>query len=132
MPVASMTGFARGTGQDGPLTWTWEAKSVNARGLDMRCRLPSGMDSLEPEVRRRVGDRFKRGNFNLTLQIDRAAGSSRIEINRDVLVQVVAAIGELREDHDVEPPRADGLLNIRSLLVGGVNIARYSAVLTSV
>ncbi|MFP6740300.1 MAG: YicC/YloC family endoribonuclease [Alphaproteobacteria bacterium] len=111
-----MTGFARGTGQHGALTWTWEAKSVNARGLDMRCRLPSGMDSMEPEVRRRVGDHFKRGNFNLALQINRAAGKSRIEINREVLAQVETVIRQLRDDYDVEAPRADGLLNIRGVM----------------
>jgi uncharacterized protein (TIGR00255 family) len=116
MPVASMTGFARGTGQEGPLNWTWEAKSVNARGLDMRCRLPGGMDSLEPEVRRRVGQHFKRGNFNFALQINRAAGKSRIEINREALAQVEAVIRELRDDYDVEAPRADGLLNIRGVM----------------
>lgn len=116
MAVASMTGFARGTGQHGPLTWTWEAKSVNARGLDMRCRLPTGMDALEPAARRRVGGRFKRGNFNLALQVNRAAGNTRVEINRAVLAQVEAAVRELSENHGVEPPRADGLLNIRGVI----------------
>ena len=116
MAVASMTGFARGTGQHGPLTWTWEAKSVNARGLDMRCRLPSGMDALEPAARRRVGGRFKRGNFNLALQVNRAAGNTRVKINREVLAQVEAAVRELGENHGVEPPRADGLLNVRGVI----------------
>ncbi|MFP6744415.1 MAG: YicC/YloC family endoribonuclease [Alphaproteobacteria bacterium] len=116
MAVASMTGFARGTGQDGTLTWAWEAKSVNARGLDMRCRLPSGMDALEPAARRRVSERFKRGNFNLALQVNRAAGNARVEINHGVLDQVLAVVCELRDDHDVEAPRADGLLNVRGVI----------------
>lgn len=116
MAVASMTGFARGTGQDGTLTWTWEAKSVNARGLDMRCRLPSGMDALEPAARRRVSERFKRGNFNLALQVNRAAGNARVEINHGVLDQVLAVVRELRDDHDVEAVRADGLLNVRGVI----------------
>lgn len=116
MPVASMTGFARGTGQDGDFTWTWEAKSVNARGLDMRCRLPSGMDSLEPEVRRRLGDRFKRGNFNIALQVNRAARQTRIAINREALAQVAALARELRDDLGLEPARIDGLLNLRGVV----------------
>jgi uncharacterized protein (TIGR00255 family) len=137
MPVASMTGFARGTGQDGPLTWTWEAKSVNARGLDMRCRLPGGMDAMEPEVRRRVGEHFTRGNFNLALQINRATGKGRIEINREALAQVETVIRELRDDYGVEPPRADGLLNIRGVMEvveeddAADNDQRDAAILTS-
>jgi uncharacterized protein (TIGR00255 family) len=111
-----MTGFARGTGQDGDFTWTWEAKSVNARGLDMRCRLPSGMDSLEPEVRRRLGDRFKRGNFNIALQVNRAARQTRIAINREALAQVAALARELRDDLGLEPARIDGLLNLRGVV----------------
>ena len=116
MPVASMTGFARGTGREGDFTWTWEAKSVNSRGLDMRCRLPSGMDSLDPEVRRRLGDRFKRGNFNVSLQVNRAARQTRIEINREALAQVEALARELRDDLGLEPPRVDGLLNVRGVV----------------
>ena len=116
MPVASMTGFARGTGRDGDFTWTWEAKSVNARGLDMRCRMPPGMDSLEPEVRRRLGDHFKRGNFNIALQVNRAARQTRIVINREALAQVEALARELRDDLGLEPPRVDGLLNVRGVI----------------
>ena len=116
MPIASMTGFARGTGHDGPLAWTWEAKSVNSRGLDIRCRLPAGMDALEPEVRRRVADRFTRGNFNLSLQVNRAARQTRIEVNREALTQVEAVVRELCDEFGLDPPRVDGLLNIRGVV----------------
>ena len=39
-----MTGFAAAAGPD----WRWEVRSVNHRGLDLRLRLPSGCDGLEP------------------------------------------------------------------------------------
>ena len=51
MKVNSMTGFACAEGRDGDLDWVWEAKSVNGRGLDLRCRLGSGFDSFEPALR---------------------------------------------------------------------------------
>ena len=111
-----MTGFARKTGQNGPDGWSWEVKSVNARGLDIRCRLPAGMDTLEPEVRRRIADRFTRGAFNLVLQVDRASRRSRIEINREALAQVQAVMRDLSGELDIEPPRIDGLLNIRGVI----------------
>ena len=116
MAIASMTGFARKTGRDGPDGWSWEVKSVNARGLDIRCRLPAGMDALEPEVRRRIADRFTRGAFNLVLQVDRASRRSRIEINREALAQVQAVMRDLGGELDIEPPRIDGLPNIRGVI----------------
>ncbi len=39
MTLSSMTGFARSHGISGPYSWTWEIKSVNSKGLDMRLRL---------------------------------------------------------------------------------------------
>ena len=42
MALSSMTGFARADGVSGAYTWTWELKSVNAKGLDVRLRLPVG------------------------------------------------------------------------------------------
>ncbi len=116
MPIASMTGFARGDGSQGPDGWSWEVKSVNARGLDIRCRFPAGMDTLEPEVRRRVADRFTRGAFNLALQVNGAARRTRIEVNREALAQIEAVMRELRDELGLEPPRIDGLLNIRGVV----------------
>jgi uncharacterized protein (TIGR00255 family) len=111
-----MTGFSRGTGQHGPDSWSWEVKSVNARGLDIRCRLPAGMDSLEPAVRRRVADRFSRGAVNLTLQATSATRRGRFEVNREALDQIKAVMGELHDELEVEPPRLDGLLTIRGVV----------------
>ncbi len=45
--LASMTGFARSGGQAGTAHWSWEMKSVNARGLELRLRVPPGFDALE-------------------------------------------------------------------------------------
>jgi len=111
-----MTGFARRTGQGGPDGWSWEVKSVNARGLDIRCRPSAGMDTLEPEVRRRLADRFTRGAFNVVLQVASASRRSRIEVNRQALAQVQAVMRDLRDELDIEPPRIDGLLNIRGVI----------------
>ena len=47
MALSSMTGFARSHGASGPYTFEWELKSVNAKGFDLRMRLPPGWDELE-------------------------------------------------------------------------------------
>ncbi len=116
MAVASMTGFARGAGHDGPLTWTWEAKTVNARGFDMRCRLPPGMESLEPAARRAAAERIKRGNLQLSLQADGRPGEGKLRVNREALEQIVAVLGELRDEVGGPPPSIDGLLRIRGVV----------------
>jgi uncharacterized protein YicC (UPF0701 family) len=48
----SMTGFARAEGAlpDGTLSWVWELRTVNGKGLDIRLRLPSGFESLEAKL----------------------------------------------------------------------------------
>ena len=51
MSVMSMTGFARAAGASGPWRWAFELKSVNAKGLDLRLRMPTPFDRVEPEAR---------------------------------------------------------------------------------
>ena len=46
MPIASMTGFARTEGSTDGASWAWELRSVNGRGLELRFRLPGGLDGL--------------------------------------------------------------------------------------
>ena len=114
--IASMTGFARAAGADESFAWTWEAKSVNGRGLDIRCRLPLGMDQLEGQVRTAAAKRFARGNLSLNLSIDRQAAAGRLQINRAALDQVLALVGELKDKVDAAPPRIDGLLAVRGVV----------------
>ncbi|MEM8914448.1 MAG: YicC/YloC family endoribonuclease, partial [Pseudomonadota bacterium] len=42
-----MTGFARTNGHLGALSWVWETRSVNSKGLDIRLRLPPGFEHLD-------------------------------------------------------------------------------------
>ena len=116
MPVASMTGFARGTGQHGPVAWSWEAKSVNGRGLDVRCRLPAGMDAIDPEIRRIAGELFARGSLTVSLQIDGGQGQTRLSVNRDALDQILDVCRELRQEVDAAPPSLEALLAIRGVV----------------
>ena len=52
MALISMTGFARTEGSSGDYEWTFEVKSVNGKGLDVRSRLPHGLESLELDLRK--------------------------------------------------------------------------------
>src|SRR5262245_11293575 len=64
LAVASMTGFARAEGFKDGFSWAWEIRSVNARGLDVRAKLPPGHEALEMKARTRVAETFKRGSIS--------------------------------------------------------------------
>jgi uncharacterized protein (TIGR00255 family) len=110
-----MTGFARAEGAEGQLHWAWEVKSVNGRNLDIRARLPSGFDALDPVVRRVVPQRCRRGSVSVTLTTSFEA-QARIRINRGVLDQLLALRREF--DDRVEPvaPRFEALLAVRGVV----------------
>lgn len=116
MTLQSMTGFAHMEGTEGSLQWTWELRSVNGRGLDIRIRIPAGFERIEPDVRKVFSDRFTRGNIQATLTIARDDKTIAASVNQDVLDAVIKAAGHLRKQTDAEPPRIDGLLNIRGVL----------------
>src|SRR5262245_57789544 len=67
--IASMTGFARRQGSTDDCLWAWELKCVNGRNLDVRCRVPPGLDALDGFVRAACAERLKRGNLSVTLTV---------------------------------------------------------------
>lgn len=113
--IASMTGFARVDGHGDGYTWTFEAKSVNGRTLDIRCRLPPGFDTVEAAARADIPKTLARGSVNLTLTVTRTAAVSQVRVNRDLLAQVLAVAREI-EDEGAAPPRLDALLSVRGVI----------------
>jgi uncharacterized protein (TIGR00255 family) len=113
--AASMTGFARAQGEAHGISWVWEVKSVNGRTLDLRLRLGSGFDALEPELRAGLTQRFRRGSFAASLAVTRTAPPA-LRINREALAQLVALINELSSEIEAAPPRLDGLLGLRGVI----------------
>ncbi|MCP4317613.1 MAG: YicC family protein [Hyphomicrobiales bacterium] len=116
MTLQSMTGFAHLEGAAGSLQWTWELRSVNGRGLDVRIRVPAGFERIEPEVKKAISQRFSRGNIQATLTISRDDKRIEATVNQDVLDAVIDVAKRLGDSIDAEPPRIDGLLNIRGVL----------------
>jgi uncharacterized protein (TIGR00255 family) len=116
MALSSMTGFARGQGASGPYGWTWEIKSVNAKGLDLRLRLPPGWDAVEPPVRTTAAAALTRGTVYATLGVERHGNSPVVRINEDVLAAVLATVKLLAGRIDAERPRLDGILAIKGVV----------------
>jgi uncharacterized protein (TIGR00255 family) len=111
-----MTGYARTQGSDEQRRWVWEARSVNGRNLEIRCRVPQGYDRLENPARTAVGSRLKRGNVSLTLTIASDRQGKPLRINRALLAELGALVEEVRKDTGAAAPTADGLLRVRGVI----------------
>jgi uncharacterized protein (TIGR00255 family) len=111
-----MTGFARADGNAGAFAWTWEVKSVNGRALEVRCRLPPGMDAIELPARKLAAEKIRRGNLNIVLQASRAGGVSGYRLNAALLRQLGDIIREAEGVLDAAAPRLDGLLGLRGVI----------------
>lgn len=94
MALTSMTGYADRAGGAAGLTWTWEARSVNGRGLDLRLRLPEGAEGLDPAVRQAFGAVLARGNVTVALRLGRAEGGAAPRLNAEALAGILAAAAE--------------------------------------
>ena len=114
--LASMTGFARTDGAVAGLTWAWELRSVNGRGLDLRLRLPPGFDALEPALRDAAARTLRRGNINATLTAKREE-RARLAVDPAVLDEVLRlALDVAARIPGAPPPRAEALLAMPGVL----------------
>ena len=114
--LSSMTGFSRASGRDARHEWVWELKCVNGRGLDVRCRLPAGLDMLETAARAAATARFSRGNLTMTLRATPVDVGASVKVDRQLLERLLDVAREYRDAPGVLPPRLDGLLSIRGVI----------------
>ncbi|MBX2831592.1 MAG: YicC family protein [Rhodospirillales bacterium] len=116
MTVSSMTGFARTDGAAAGFGWTWELRSVNGKGLDVRVRLNGGFERLEAKVRDAVAKRFKRGNVGVTLNVVRAADTSAYQVNRELLADLISLAEEFDNTSSLSAGTIADLMNVRGVL----------------
>ena len=117
MTLKSMTGFARASGEAEGFSWVWEVRSVNGKGLDVRVRMPPGLEALEPDIRKAAARRFKRGNFQANLHLSRAAEAASMSINTQLLEWYVAQARKLAQTLGDDAAPADP---VRLLAMRGV------------
>ncbi len=116
MALSSMTGFARSHGASGPYAFEWELKSVNAKGFDLRVRLPQGFDELEAYAKKRAGEVLSRGTVYANLNVKRTNAAATVRINEDVLAAVVKVATQLAGKIDAVAPSIDGLMSIKGVI----------------
>ena len=117
MPLISMTGFADSQGALEPVKWRWEAKSVNGRGLDLRLRVPLGLEGIEQAARVLAGERFRRGNIQATLTFEQQDGARALRVDPAALAAAVRIAREIASETGLAPARVDGLLALKGVLV---------------
>src|SRR5580704_12823169 len=116
MALSSMTGFARADGAHGSYRWTWELKSVNAKGLEVRLRLPPGWDSVELPVRARAAEALTRGTVYANLTATREGVAPVVRVNEPVLGAILMTMRNVAKRIDAAPPSVDGILGLKGVI----------------
>jgi uncharacterized protein (TIGR00255 family) len=111
-----MTGFARSHGTSGPYAFEWELKSVNAKGFDLRMRLPPGWDEIETVARKRATEVLSRGTVYANLTVKRGNALSTVRVNEDVLNSILRIAADLAGKIDAVAPSVDGLMGIKGVI----------------
>lgn len=110
--MESMTGFGSCSGQN-RASWTWTLRSVNSKGLEIRCRCPQGFEELEQKIRDCLRSFFVRGNISVSLDIVFDAADQKPRINFDFLEELCALSAQLQQKYPhLQPARIDGLMNV--------------------
>jgi uncharacterized protein (TIGR00255 family) len=116
-PLASMTGFARTQHEAAGLSWVWELRSVNSRGLDLRFRLPPGLDALEPPLRDATQKAITRGSVNASLNLKQDRRAAGLVVDEAGLEAALAALAVVRARlPDLPPPSLDRVLALPGVL----------------
>jgi uncharacterized protein (TIGR00255 family) len=116
MALSSMTGFARGHGVAGAYVWSWEVKSVNAKGLDLRFRLGQGWDAIEVPARTLGSEKLSRGTVYGNLTVERKGVAPAVSVNEPVLAAVLSTLKSLGGKVEAAPPTLDGILSLKGVI----------------
>jgi uncharacterized protein (TIGR00255 family) len=100
MAIRSMTGFAQIKGQQGKTAYTFTAKSVNHRFLDLHLRLPGNSDLFEQQLRKLFKEKMHRGHVEVGLTLE-YAGASGVSVNQELVSGYVNAFRALSKELDL-------------------------------
>lgn len=92
-----MTGYAQARAEYNGWGLRVSLRSVNHRFLDLRMRLPEGLEMYEPRLRQVTRERIRRGHVDVYVGID-AAGPAAVQVNRAVAEAYLRVADELRRE----------------------------------
>lgn len=122
-PLSSMTGYATVSGAADGIAWTWEVRAVNARGLDLRLRLPDGCGALDADLRQAVPASVSRGAVTLGLKLDRDATTAPADLDPAAMSAALTQIAQVqaaaaRLGLTLAPTSAAEVLTLRAVADG--------------
>ena len=117
----SMTGFAARKGVAQGYSWGWDLRSVNAKGLDLRLRVPDWIEGLEAALRGELGKAMARGSVSLSLRVQKDEEEAQLALNSQQLSAVLDAMGEVEAQAmdrglSLAPSKASDILALRGVL----------------
>lgn len=117
MAIESMTGFARSEAitSDGTVL-VCEIRSVNARSIDVRVRLPVSYDRLEIPVRQLVQKSVTRGNLQISISCQEVEKVSTITINEPLLIRLLAVAQRVNDQYQIAMPSIGELFSLRGVI----------------
>lgn len=122
--IKSMTGFASGKGAHGPHSWSWELRSVNGKGLDLRLRVPDWLTGLEAALRAEMSKALGRGNVTLSLRLSREETATDIQLNANAMQAALQALAQTEamaseQGITLAQSRASDLLALKGMIEAG-------------
>lgn len=116
--ISSMTGYARAGADHDGYRIEVELKSLNAKGLDIRARVPGFLDGYDIALRKELQAKFKRGSLNVTVQCERTGGSDDLAVNQEWLAHLLSVSSKAyqKDPDNVAKPRVDSLMAVRGVI----------------
>lgn len=116
MALRSMTAFSMAEALYGDVRLVWELKSVNGKGLELRLRLPVGLEALEPSVRETIAAHLARGTCAAHLKVETCCESGMLRIDEAAFSSLLEDARLMSQKYGLPPPDLGVLLNVRGVV----------------
>ena len=93
----SMTGYAQARAETTDLALRVSVKSVNHRFLDLKLRMPEGLEQYEPRLRQVVRERIHRGHVEIQVAAEPRTAAT-IQVNQELVKAYLRAAETLRQE----------------------------------
>jgi len=93
----SMTGYAQARAETTDLALRVSVKSVNHRFLDLKMRMPDGLEQYEPRLRQVVRERIHRGHVELQVAAEPRTAAT-VQVNQELVKAYLRAAEALRQE----------------------------------
>ncbi|MBU0486878.1 MAG: YicC family protein [Bacteroidetes bacterium] len=93
--IYSMTGFGKSSAENTQRKFSVEIKSVNGKQSDVKLRLPSFLNEMEPMIRSQVVSALTRGSIDVHISIENISAGPSLTLNLDVAANFHQKLQEL-------------------------------------